>query len=67
MRQFLDYVLDSYVKDGIRELDTKRLSHFIRSRYGSMNDDKRKLESTGDIRAAFLSIQRHLFSSAPAI
>lgn len=65
MREFLDYVLGSYVKDGIRELDTQRLSHFIRSRYGSMNDAKRKLGSTGEIRSAFLDIQRHLFSSAP--
>lgn len=63
MREFLDYVLGSYAKDGIRELDTRRLSHFIRSRYGSMNDAKRKLGSTVEIRAAFLSIQRHLFSS----
>ena len=64
MREFLDYVLDSYAKDGIRELDTQRLSHFIRSRFGSMNDAKRKLGSTGAIRSAFLEIQRHLFSSA---
>lgn len=61
MREFLDYVLDSYAKDGIRELDTQRLSHFIRSRYGSMNDAKSRLGSTGQIRSAFLDIQRHLF------
>lgn len=61
MREFLDYVLASYVKGGIRELDTARLSHFVRSRYGSMNDAKQRLGSTADIRAAFLSIQRHLF------
>jgi len=64
MREFLDYVLGSYAKDGIRELDTQRLSHFIRSRYGSMNDAKRRLGSTGEIRSAFLAIQRHLFSNA---
>ena len=61
MRQFLDYVLGSYAKDGIRELDTQRLSHFIRSRYGSMNDAKQKLGSTAEIRSAFLAIQRCLF------
>ena len=63
MREFLDYVLGSYVKDGIRELDTERLSHFVRSRYGSMNDAKRKLGSTAEIRSAFLGIQKHLFLS----
>ena len=61
MREFLDYVLGSYVKDGIRELDTERLSHFVRSRYGSMNDAKRKLGSVAEIRSAFLGIQKHLF------
>lgn len=61
MREFLDYVLGSYVKDGIRELGTERLSHFVRSRYGSMNDAKQKLGSTSEIRSAFLDIQRHLF------
>ena len=44
MRKCLNYVLGSYAKNGIRELDTKRLSHFVRSRYGSMNDAKRKLD-----------------------
>lgn len=29
MREFLDYVLRSYAKDGIRELDIQRRSHFI--------------------------------------
>ncbi len=64
MREFLNYVLVSYAKDGIHELDTQRLSHFIRSRYGSMNDAKRKLGSPGEIRSAFLDIQRHLFLEA---
>jgi type I restriction enzyme R subunit len=63
MREFLIYVLGSYAKDGIGELDTHRLSHFIRSRYGSMNDAKRRLGSNTEIRSAFLDIQRHLFSS----
>lgn len=50
-------------QDGIRELDIQRLSHFIRSRYGSMNDAKRKLGTTGEISSAFLDIQRRFFSS----
>ncbi len=61
MRGFLGYVLASYAKEGVQELDPRRLSHFLRSRYGSTNDAKRKLGSNAEIRTAFLDIQRTLF------
>ena len=62
MREFLGYVLDSYQKDGIQELDPQRLGYFLRSRYGGTNDAKRALGSNAQIREGFLEIQRRLFA-----
>jgi type I restriction enzyme, R subunit len=61
MRHFLEYVLQSYEMQGIRELDPTKLSDFLRIRYGGVNDAKRKLGSVGEIRGAFIDIQQHLF------
>ena len=61
MREFLSYVLQSYELQGIRELDSAKLTGFLRIRYGGTNDAKRKLGPIGEIRGAFLDIQKHLF------
>ncbi len=61
MREFLDFVLQSYSVQGIRELEPGRLGDFLRIRYGGTNDAKKKLGSVTEIRQAFFDIQRHLF------
>ncbi len=61
MREFLDFVLQSYASQGIRELEPRRISDFLRIRYGGTNDAKRALGSIEQIRGAFIDIQRHLF------
>ena len=61
MRDFLDFVLQSYSVQGIRELEPGRLSDFLRIRYGGTNDAKKKLGSVTEIRQAFFDIQKHLF------
>tara|TARA_R110002124_G_scaffold252478_1_gene417867 strand:- start:612 stop:2924 length:2313 start_codon:yes stop_codon:yes gene_type:complete len=61
MREFLDFVLQSYSVQGIRELEPGRLGDFLRIRYGGTNDAKKKLGSVADIRQAFFDIQKHLF------
>ncbi|MFT5330314.1 MAG: type I restriction enzyme R subunit [Parasphingorhabdus sp.] len=61
MREFLDFVLQSYSVQGIRELEPGRIGDFLRIRYGGTNDAKKKLGSVSEIRDAFFDIQRHLF------
>ena len=64
MREFLNYVLQSYEVQGIRELDPSKISDFLRIRYGGTNDAKRKLGSIAEIRGAFFDIQKHLFQQS---
>jgi len=63
MRQFLDFVLTSYEKDGVEELSLNKISDFLRVRYGGTNDAKAALGSIPEIRDAFISIQEHLYRS----
>ena len=63
MREFLDFVLQSYSVQGIRELEPGRIGDFLRIRYGGANDAKKKLGSVSEIREAFFEIQRHLFQA----
>jgi len=61
MRDFLGYVLDAYVANGIEELSIRKIRDFLRIRYGGTNDAKRTLGTLGEIRSAFVGIQVHLF------
>lgn len=61
MRSFLEFVLDKYQYEGIRELAPQKISNFLRIRYGGVNDARRALGSVEDIRRAFVEIQGHLF------
>ncbi len=61
IKQFLDYVLASYVAYGVEELSILKIRDFLRVRYGGTNDAKRILGPVGDIRTAFVDIQQHLF------
>ncbi|TDK26000.1 DEAD/DEAH box helicase [Luteimonas aestuarii] len=61
MRAFLEFVLDKYQYEGIRELASGKIADFLRIRYGGVNDAKRALGSVDDIRRAFVDIQGHLF------
>lgn len=61
MRAFLEFVLDKYQYEGIRELAPGKVPDFLRIRYGGINDAKRALGSVEDIRKAFIDIQGHLF------
>lgn len=61
MRQFLEYVLASYVANGVEELSIRKIRDFLRVRYGGTNDAKRVLGPVSDIKAAFVEMQQHLF------
>ncbi len=61
MRQFLEYVLQSYEMQGVRELEPSKMRDFLRIRYGGTNDAKRKLGTIVEIREAFYDIQKHLY------
>lgn len=61
MRAFLDHVLEAYEKHGVHELASRKITDFLRIRYGGTNDAKRLLGPVPAIRRAFIAIRAHLY------
>ena len=61
-QQFLDFVLDQYVREGVGELDEEKLPHLLDLKYYAVNDAVAELGSVTDIREVFIGFQRHLYA-----
>jgi type I restriction enzyme, R subunit len=60
-REFLDFVLDQYVRQGVGELDDRKLPQLIELKYHAVSDAVAELGSPGEIRELFTGFQRHLY------
>ena len=61
-REFLDFVLDQYVKEGVQELDDEKLPDLLELKYHAVTDAVDRLGSVKEIREVFVGFQRHLYS-----
>ncbi|GIS23033.1 MAG: hypothetical protein CM15mP123_09350 [Gammaproteobacteria bacterium] len=59
--EFIDYVLNNYIKDGIDELDDRKLGTIITNKYESNIDAERELGDLDTIRDVFVKFQKHLY------
>ena len=60
-QEFLNFVLEQYVKVGVDELDDEKLSPLLILKYKAISDAKRDLGSIPEIRNAFVGFQQHLY------
>ena len=60
-REFIDFVLSNYVKNGIDELDDRNLGTIITNKYRSITDAEQELGNTDEIRDVFIKFQEHLY------
>lgn len=60
-REFLDFVLDQYVDEGVQELDNDKLPDLLLLKYHAFPDAVEQLGSLQDIRKVFMGFQRHLY------
>ncbi len=60
-QEFLNFVLDQYVKVGVEELDDEKLSPLLILKYKAIADAKRELGDIPGIRNAFVGFQQHLY------
>lgn len=60
-KEFLDFVLDKYVQEGVGELDQEKLPGLLQLKYHSLDDAKAKLGPVADIRATFIDFQKYLY------
>jgi len=60
-QQFLSFVLDHYVAQGVSELDVEKLPELIELKYHTPSDAVAELGSVGVIRETFVGFQRYLY------
>ena len=65
-QEFLNFVLDQYVKKGVGELSDDKLKPLIELKYNTIADAKKVLGSPSAIREAFIGFQKHLYNKLSA-
>ena len=61
---FLDFVLSQYVREGVDELDSEKLTALITLRYGAITDAIQELGNPDKIRGAFVGFQKFLYEES---
>jgi type I restriction enzyme R subunit len=61
---FIRFVLNNYIKEGIDELDISNLSTIINAKYGSINEAQKELGSSSEIKEAFTNFQKFLYQKS---
>ena len=65
-REFLDFVLDQYIKEGVQELDDEKLPDLLELKYDAVSDAVDQLGSVAKIREVFVGFQKHLYAERDA-
>jgi len=60
-REFLEFVLAQYVKEGVSELDDAKLPKILELKYKALADAKAALGEIKSIREIFIGFQGHLY------
>ena len=62
-REFLAFVLDQYIRQGVGELDDEKLPHLIDLKYHAVADAATELGPVATIREMFIGFQKHLYEA----
>jgi type I restriction enzyme R subunit len=60
-QEFLNFVLEQYVREGVDELDDSKLPDLLELKYKAIADAKRELGAIKSIRDTFIGFQQHLY------
>jgi len=63
-QEFLNFVLDQYIRDGVTELDVDKLPGLLTLKYQGVTDGIRKLGDVESIRGTFIGFQEFLYQRA---
>lgn len=63
-QEFLNFVLDQYVRAGVGELEIEKLPVLLRLKYRAVSDGIAELGDVGSIREAFVGFQEYLYRPA---
>ena len=62
-QEFLSFVLEQYVKEGVGELDLAKLPQLLELRYHALKDAVKELGSVSTINQVFVDFQQYLYVS----
>ncbi len=62
-QDFINFVLDQYVRDGVEELDDAKLPQHLDLKYRALANAKRELGEIPEIRKVFIGFQEWLYDS----
>jgi type I restriction enzyme R subunit len=65
-REFLDFILDQYIRSGVGELDREKLPKLIEIKYHTINEAISQLGDIQEISGVFMSFQAYLYWSDAA-
>ena len=65
-QDFLHFVLDQYIGQGVGELDDEKLPYLIELKYHTVADAVAELGSVAAIRDMFIGFQKHLYERSAA-
>jgi len=65
-REFLDFVLDQYVGQGVGELDQEKLPQLLELKYHAVADAVAALGDVSEIRETFVGFQEYLYAREEA-
>ena len=64
-REFLEFVLEQYIAQGVGELDDSKLPQLIQLKYQTTTDAVAELGDVNLIKDVFVGFQRHLYDELP--
>jgi type I restriction enzyme R subunit len=62
-KDFVDFVLDRYMRTGVEELDVVKLPDLIKLKYSALQDGLEALGGAEAAKVAFFKFQRHLYAA----
>jgi len=61
-QEFIDFILDKYVADGVQELAATKMRTLIELKYNTISDATAEFGSPALIRETFVGFQKHLYA-----
>jgi type I restriction enzyme R subunit len=62
-QEFINFVLEQYVKEGVSELDDAKLPDLLELKYKAIANAKAELGDIASIRSTFINFQEHLYGA----
>jgi type I restriction enzyme R subunit len=60
-REFIDFILEKYVEDGVRELAANKMRTLVELKYNTIGETVAEFGSPAAIRETFIGFQKYLY------